>query len=43
MVCRVGIGTLVPAAMLLAAGRVVRRSGGGRAFVGTQFYVRAPG
>lgn len=28
---------------LLAAGRVARRAGGGRAFVASQFYVRAPG
>jgi hypothetical protein len=28
---------------LVAAGRVVRRPGGGRAFVATQFYARAPG
>jgi len=28
---------------MLAAGRVVRRPGGGRTFVASQFYVRAPG
>jgi hypothetical protein len=33
----------VAGAGVLAAGRVARRPSGGRAFVATQFYVRAPG